>query len=158
DRSVGDRHVEVGAHESPEAPRREGAHRLLVVLHRYAISSKPSTTRFEKPHSLSYHASTLTSVPSSTEVESASSTLLAGLPMTSEQTMGSSQYSRMPFMGPSAAAFIAAFTASLVTDFFTRQTRSTSEPSITGARTEIPSSRPLSSGSTSPIALAAPVV
>ena len=31
-----------------------------------------------------------------------------GLPTTSMETIGSSQYSRMPFIGPSAAAFIAA--------------------------------------------------
>jgi len=94
DHPVGERNVEVRAHQHPPARGLEGAHRLFAVLHRYAIRSRPSTTRFEKPHSLSYQASTLTRVPSSTLVESASKTLLAGLPITSDETMGSSQYSR----------------------------------------------------------------
>ena len=64
----------------------------------------------------------------------------------------------MPFIGPlSAAAFIAALTSSFVTSRSSSAVRSTTEPSGDGMRIEKPSSLPLSSGSTSPIALAAPV-
>ena len=92
-----------------------------------------------------------------TFVESESNTLLCGFPTTSIETIGSVQNSRMPFIGPSAAAFIAALISSLVVLFLVSTTRSTREPSGAGTRTASPSSLPLSSGSTSPMALAAPV-
>ena len=62
-----------------------------------------SITRFEKPHSLSYQATTLTCLPS-TRVSAASKIDEAGLPVMSDETSGSSEYSRMPASGPSAAA------------------------------------------------------
>ena len=64
----------------------------------------------------------------------------------------------MPFIGPSAAAFNAALTSAGSTGFGVVKTRSTAEPTGTGARIEKPFSFPFSSGSTRPTALAAPVV
>src|SRR5439155_6767254 len=154
-----ERDVEVDAHEHASPPGLEDVDALLAIGHGgiHAIMTSASTTRCENPHSLSYHDRTLTRSPCMTLVDSASNTLLCGLPITSFDTMGSSQYSRIPLSGPVAAAFITAFTSSLVTARLTRHTRSTSEPSITGTRTARPSRRPLSSGNTSPIAFAAPV-
>ena len=63
----------------------------------------------------------------------------------------------MPFIGPSAAAFIAAFTSSAVVFFLSLHTRSTTETFGVGTRTARPSNLPLSSGKTSPTAFAAPV-
>ena len=80
------------------------------------------------------------------------------LPTMSMDTMGSSVYSRMPFKGPSAAAFMAALISSAVTDFSSSTVRSTMEPSGVGTRVAKPSRRPLSSGSTRDTARAAPVV
>ncbi|SII01402.1 Uncharacterised protein [Mycobacteroides abscessus subsp. abscessus] len=53
------------------------------------MSSRLSTTRLEKPHSLSYQATTLTLRPS-TRVSSASKIDEAGCPTMSEETTGSS--------------------------------------------------------------------
>ena len=64
-------------------------------------------TRFEKPHSLSYQATTLTWRPS-TRVRAESKIDEAGLPTMSVDTSGSSEYSRTPASGPSAAARYAA--------------------------------------------------
>ena len=72
--------------------------------------------------------------------------------------MGSSQYSNMPFNSFSDAAFIALLIFSILTFFFTNATKSVTEPLATGTRIAMPSSFPLSSGITSPMALAAPVV
>src|SRR5215210_850249 len=73
-------------------------------------------------------------------------------------TIGSSLYLRMPSKRPlSACSENAAFTSSALVSRDTSHTRSTTEPVITGARTAIPFSLPSSSGTTSPIALAAPV-
>ena len=59
--------------------------------------------------------------------------------------------------GPSAAALMAALTSSAVVSRPASKVRSVAEPVGTGTRKAKPSSLPLSSGSTSPIALAAPV-
>ncbi len=64
----------------------------------------------------------------------------------------------MPLSGPAAAALKAAFTASTVVGFSVTTTRSVSETSGVGTRTAMPSILPLSSGITSAVALAAPVV
>ncbi|AWE54111.1 hypothetical protein DC008_33490 [Streptomyces nigra] len=69
---------------------------------RAASSSRVSITRWEKPHSLSYQATTLTWRPS-TRVRAESKIDEAGLPVMSEDTSGSSEYSRTPASGPSAA-------------------------------------------------------
>src|SRR6476646_4133068 len=64
----------------------------------------------------------------------------------------------MPLSGPSAAARKAAFTASIVVARSTSTTRSVKETSGVGTRTEMPSIFPFTSGITSPVAFAAPVV
>src|SRR5659263_522134 len=64
----------------------------------------------------------------------------------------------MPFIGPSAAFFIAALISSFVAAFFSTATRSTSDPVGVGTLTDRPYSLPLSSGITLPTAFAAPVV
>jgi hypothetical protein len=81
-----------------------------------------------------------------------------GLPTMSTETRGSSLYSRMPFNGPSAAAFIAALISSFVTSRSRISVRSVIEPDGIGTRSAIPPSRPSSSGRASEAAWAAPVV
>ena len=76
----------------------------------------------------------------------------------SVETIGSSVYLRIPVSGPDAASFIAALISSSLVSFETSQVRSTSDPVITGARTEMPLSLPSRSGRTRPMALAAPVL
>src|SRR5262245_18785655 len=63
----------------------------------------------------------------------------------------------MPFIGPSEAAFIAAQIWSYVAGFESSTVRSTTETSEMGTRNDIPVSFLLSSGITTPTALAAPV-
>src|SRR6266571_4388388 len=63
----------------------------------------------------------------------------------------------MPCSGPSAAAFIAWLTSSTLVSRLAVKVRSVAEPFGTGTRSAYPSSLPFSSGSTRPIALAAPV-
>ena len=60
--------------------------------------------------------------------------------------------------GPSAAALNAALTSSAVVFLSTSTARSTTETFGVGTRIAMPSSLPLSSGITSPTAVAAPVV
>ena len=69
-----------------------------------------------------------------------------------------SLYCRMPFSGPSAAALNAALTSSFDVFLSTTTARSTTETFGVGTRIAMPSSLPFSSGSTSPTAIAAPVV
>ena len=64
----------------------------------------------------------------------------------------------MPFSSPSAAALIAALISSTEVARLARNLKSTTETFGVGTRIETPSSLPLSSGSTRPTALAAPVV
>ncbi len=78
--------------------------------------------------------------------------------MKSTDTSGSSTYCRIPFRGPSAAFFIAAFTSSAVAAFDSSAVRSTTETFDVGTRIAMPSSFPFSCGMTSATALAAPVV
>src|SRR5207253_6478242 len=63
----------------------------------------------------------------------------------------------MPFMGPFAAAFKAAFTESLLAGLSTKTVRSTTLTLGVGTRMAYPSSLPFSSGMTRCNALAAPV-
>src|SRR2546430_197667 len=63
----------------------------------------------------------------------------------------------MPLSAPSDAAFIAWLISSTVVSRPAVKVRSTADPVGTGTRSAYPSSLPFSSGSTSPIALAAPV-
>ena len=75
----------------------------------------------------------------------------------SQLTIGSSTYSKIPFIGPSAAAFIAAFTSSTVTFFSNSTVKSTTEPSGVGTLIDNPCNLPANSGITKPTAFAAPV-
>ena len=80
------------------------------------------------------------------------------MPTMSCETISSSVYARMPARRPvSARALTAALISSTEASRPSVQTRSTTEPSGTGTRIDMPSSLPLSSGITSPIARAAPV-
>ncbi len=63
----------------------------------------------------------------------------------------------MPFILPSAAAFIAALISSALVSFLSSTDRSTSETTGVGTRIAMPSSLPSRSGITRLIALAAPV-
>src|SRR5712671_1161270 len=114
--------------------------------------------RLEKPHSLSYHEHTFTSVPSDTLVSEASKIELAGLWFKSEDTSGSVLYSRMPFRSALLASFTALFTSSTEVIFFATKDRSTIETLMVGTLIEKPSSLPLRCGSTRPTAAAAPVL
>ena len=75
-----------------------------------------------------------------------------------DDTSSSSVYSRIPFIGPDAAARNASLIASTVTGFSTTTARSVSDTSGVGTRIAMPSILPLSSGMTSEVAFAAPVV
>ena len=86
------RDVQVAANQDPlsgdvtevlERPQTPGAHSLE------AMRSTSSTRRFEYPHSLSYHPTTLTRLPMAI-VKSESNVHDAGEPTMSEDTMGSS--------------------------------------------------------------------
>src|SRR4029077_8304881 len=81
-----------------------------------------------------------------------------GLPLKSIETSSSYEQARMPFNGPSAAAWSAPLTSSAVTFLLRTAARSTHDTFGVGTRIEMPSSFPLSSGSTSPTAPAAPVL
>ena len=83
---------------------------------------------------------------------------LAGLPLKSEETRGSSQYSRMPRSDSEAASRNASLTASTVVGFCRVATKSQTETVGVGTRKAMPSMRPLSSGITMVTARAAPVV
>ncbi len=74
------------------------------------------------------------------------------------ETSGSSVYWRMPFRSPvSAFDLKSSLTSSMLAPFATWTAKSTIEPVGTGARIDIPSTFPLRSGRTTPIARAAPV-
>jgi hypothetical protein len=94
----------------------------------------------------------------STRVRAESKIADAGLPVMSDDTSASSEYSRIPASGPSAATRYAVSTSSRVTSRDTVVLSSTIEPTGTGTRIESPDSLPARFGSTRPIALAAPVV
>src|SRR5581483_11575520 len=157
DRAVLQRHVEVDAHEHALAGDVEVANRKLHSPF-FTSSRSRSTQRFEYPHSLSYHERTLTKLPSITFVYGASMIDECGLPLKSIDTSSSVDTAMMPLSGPFAAAEKAAFTSGAVAGLFRIAARSTSETFGVGTRTEMPSSLPFNSGSTSPTATAAPVV
>src|SRR5262249_55872673 len=118
-----------------------------------------SRTRQEYPHSLSYHARTLTMLPSTTAVDGRSTMDECGSPLKSMETSSSSVTSRMPLRGPvAAAARNASFTAAWLARLVSSTVRSTTETLAVGTRMAIPSSLPFSSGRTRPTAVAAPVV
>merc|ERR1719473_2526206 len=116
-----------------------------------------STTRFEKPHSLSYHETILWKL-SVSEMPAVASTIDEFLLCTkSVDTTASSVKPRLPAIGPVDAALSAAMISSYDAPLLSVHVRSTTETSGVGTRNAMPVSLPLSSGSTLPTALAAPV-
>src|SRR4051812_18672560 len=113
--------------------------------------------RLEKPHSLSYQVITETKWPSITLVWSSAKLEEAGLWLKSIDTSLSCTTSRMPLSDPEAAPLMASLISWTEVAFLETNFRSTSETLGVGTRTDTPSSLPLSSGSTRPTALAAPV-
>mgnify|MGYP003348340775 CR=1 FL=1 len=81
-----------------------------------------------------------------------------GLPLKSIDTSSASETARMPLSGPAAAVRSTALISSPVVFLSTIALRSTTETFGVGTRIAMPSNLPLSSGITSPTALAAPVV
>src|SRR5262245_65979701 len=82
-----------------------------------------------------------------------------GLPTMSADTRGSSLYSRTPrYDGSADASANAALISSTDAGVASCAVRSVIEPVGVGTRSEVPSSLPLSSGRTWPMARAAPVV
>src|ERR1035441_1969179 len=106
-----------------------------------------STKRCEYPYSLSYHATTLTKLPSTTWVNAKSTMEEAGLATMSERTMGSSVTSSMPLNRSVLEAAINAWLiSSLVTFFLSNIVKSDNEPTGVGTRKDTPSNFPLSDG------------
>src|SRR5512145_602532 len=110
------------------------------------MATAVSAMRFEKPHSLSYHDRTRTSLPSMTFVWSMWNTEEWLSWLKSEETFGWSVTARMPLSSCSAARRIAVLISSLVVSRLERNLKSTTETLGTGTRIAVPSRRPLSSG------------
>ena len=122
------------------------------------MAAAESAIRLETPHSLSYQATTRMKLPPSTFVWSMAKVAECGSWLRSEETSGSFVQvmigdRRLDF----AAVMIAALTSSTVAFFLDENLKSISDTLGVGTRIEAPSSLPASSGSTRPIALAAPV-
>src|SRR4051812_2636978 len=91
-------------------------------------------------------------------VSGASNVQDAGGPTMSEETIGSSEYSRTLASGPEeAASRKAALTSSTSTSLLRTPVKSVIEPSGTGTRRAVPSRRPSMDWSTRLVARAAPV-
>src|ERR1051325_11679621 len=88
--------------------------------------------RLEKPHSLSYHEDTFTSVPSDTRVRLESKIELAGLWLKSEDTSGSELYSRMPLRSELHASLTALFTSSTTVDEVNKAVREACNSDLKG--------------------------
>src|SRR5260370_15282351 len=80
----------------------------------FPIATAVSAMRLEKPHSLSYHAITRTSVPFCTLVWSMWKVAECGSWLKSIETLGKMVKPRMPLSCCSAARFIASLISSLV--------------------------------------------
>jgi hypothetical protein len=91
-------------------------------------------------------------------VRRASNTQDAGSPTMSVETSGASAYRMMPCIPRPAATATTSLICAAVTSVPSSSVRSLMEPSTTGTRSATPSSRPARSGSTRPIAFAAPVL
>ena len=125
--------------------RSRGAERFLLREAHVGLPTmhleKASTTRFEKPHSLSYHATSPSPcAPSMTSVRRIEH---AARRVADDVVRGRSDLRSTGVRpwGPFAAVFIAALISSR-RFFFSFTTRSTSEPSCTGTRMARPSSLP----------------
>merc|ERR1719444_6904 len=108
-------------------------------------------------HSLSYHMTTLTRSSPMTIVRAASTELEWSVCLKSLDTKGCSSKLMMPFIFPSAAVLIAAFTSSFEHFLPTLTTKSTMDTLGVGTRNAMPFSLPLYLGRTSATAFAAPV-
>src|SRR5215475_9649101 len=113
--------------------------------------------RQEKPHSLSYQLRTRTRVPSRTLVWSMWKVDEWLSWLKSIDTLGWSVQPRMPLSWLAAASLTALVISSLSVLRLATNLKSTTETLGVGTRMATPSSLPLSSGSTRPTALAAPV-
>merc|ERR1712121_14318 len=116
-----------------------------------------SHTRWLKPYSLSYQDTSLTKCSFRAMQALASKIKERTSLLKSVDTTWSSVYPRTPCMGPSAAALTTFLMSSILAGFSRRTVRSTTETLGVGTRKAIPVSLPLSSGTTLPTALAAPV-
>src|SRR5690348_14510690 len=121
------------------------------------IATAVSDMRLEKPHSLSYQLMTRTSVPSMTLVWSMWKVDEWLSWLKSIDTFGASVQPRMTLSWLAAASLIALLISSLSVFFLATNLKSISETFGVGTRIAVPSSLPLSSGSTRPTAFAAPV-
>src|SRR3989344_1457581 len=117
-----------------------------------------STSVYVYPISLSYHASTFTSVPSTTRVIVKSASEAKCIPTISDETSGSSVTEKISFQRGSCAALVRNwFTSCAEVERFATKVTSTIEPVITGTRIEMPSNFPESAGNALVTAIAAPV-
>ena len=121
------------------------------------MATAVSFMRLEKPHSLSYHETTRISLPATICVRLLSKFELCASWLKSMETSFFSTNCKMPFIGPSAACFMAAWISSIEVSRTGTNFRSTTETFGVGTRIAAPSSLPASCGSTRPTALAAPV-
>src|SRR5262245_62092323 len=178
DDAILDRHVEIGADEDAFAPhvdaldgldarkvetrietgsRFSGRDPLRLVHMSRPMATAVSLMRLEKPHSLSYQATTRQNVSSTTCVPVRSKIELNGSWLKSLETSGFAFTPRMPLSGPLAALITAWLISSAVVGRADWKVRSTRLTFGTGTLIEAPSSLPLSSGRTRPTAFAAPV-
>src|SRR5699024_4311367 len=116
-----------------------------------------ATTRSDLPHSLSYHANTLTLLSSITIVESASIIADSLVVAKSIETSGSSVYLIISASLFSDSCLNALLTSSTVTSSFKSTTKSTRETLSVGTRSTIPCNLPFKNDITSPRTYAAPV-
>src|SRR3989344_9439195 len=128
----------------------------------YALINLPtsttcSTSRLLYPNSLSYQAKTLTMSPSTTWVRDKSTIADSLLPTMSEETKGSDDTARIPFILPEASDK-ALLISSTVVGFSSKNVKSEIEPQITGTLSATPSNLPFKVGIASVVAIAAPVV
>src|SRR5881275_1191474 len=156
--------------DGPRASRPQAGQRPAVLLLRHLLGVSPqsyaiapkwaatSTMRFEKPHSLSYQDSTRTKVLSSTWVWVTSKVELCESWLKSTDTVAALLMPTMPRKRfDLAASSINEFTSSAVVSRLASNLKSISDTFGVGTRIAVPSSLPLSAGSTSPTARAAPV-
>src|SRR2546428_3942533 len=101
-----------------------------------ARRSTKSRQRHEKPHSLSYQATTLTQFVPTTCVNGASTVEEFEFQRKSTETSSSSLSASMPFIGPSTAFRKAALTRCAEGGFSVRTVRSTTLTSGVGTRSE----------------------
>src|SRR5256886_2638329 len=168
DAAILDRDVEVDADQHALARDVEVANRGFLEraaqadvgsqFSRSPMNTARSTTRQEYPHSLSYQENTLPCRSPMTMVSGASTMDELELPLKSLETSSSSVTARMPLRSLAAASRKASLMVSADTGSRVMTARATRDTFGVGTRSAIPWNLPFSSGMTSAIALAAPVV